>query len=78
MKIAIIRMLLLVLLATSLTAPAAAGETKPNNASIASAAKHQSGCGNTEKEKRHKKEKADQSDSPAEQEFNRVLMGIYG
>jgi hypothetical protein len=78
MKTAFIRMLALVSLATSLSGLAAAGETKHNDTANHSAARQQTGCAGADQEKKKLKEKKDQDHRTLEQEFDRVLMGIYG
>jgi hypothetical protein len=78
MKNALIRFLTLISLGMSLTGFAAAGESKRHDAA-ASAMQQQSGCASaTEQGKKQKKEKETGDRSGQEQEFDRVLMGIYG
>ena len=78
MKTALVRMLALVSLATSLSGLAAAGETKHNDPANPSAARQQTGCAEADQEKKQMKEKKGQDHRTLEQEFDRVLMGIYG
>jgi hypothetical protein len=79
MKTALVRILTLATLATSLSAFAAADEPKTDNAG-ASAAQQQEGCAASHKEKKQKKAKSQRDDQRTEQEkeFDRVLMGYYG
>lgn len=76
MKNALIRFLTLVSLATSLTGFAVAGESKRHHDNT-SVAQQQSGCASAVEEgKKQKKEK--KAGDRSEQEFDRVLMAIYG
>jgi len=78
MKNALIRFLTLTSLAMSLTGFAAAGESKRHDADT-SAMQQQNGCASaTEEGKNQKKEKKTGDRSEQEQEFDRVLMGIFG
>jgi hypothetical protein len=79
MKNALVRILTLATLATSLSAFAATDERKNDNAG-ASAAQQQEGCATSHKEKKQKKAKSQRDDQRTEQEkeFDRVLMGYYG
>jgi hypothetical protein len=79
MKNALVRILTLATLATSLSAFAATDERKNDNAG-ASAAQQQEGCAASHKEKKQKKAKSQRDDQRTEQEkeFDRVLMGYYG
>ena len=78
MKTALVRMLALVSLATSLSGLAAAGETKHHDRANTSAARQQTRCADAGQEKKQPKEKKGQDHRSMEQEFDRVLMGIYG
>jgi hypothetical protein len=77
MKTILVRTLALVLLATSLTGFASARESKHHDGNTA--AQQQNGCaGAAEEGKKQKKENKTGDRSEQEQEFDRVLMGIYG
>ncbi len=78
MKTALIRILTIATLATSLSA-FAADEPKTHNAASASATQQQDGCAASHKEKKQKKAKS-QGDNRTDQEkeFDRVLMGYFG
>jgi hypothetical protein len=75
MKTALVRMLTLISLATSLTCHAAAGEAKQKDAVSPSA--KQTGCADAGQGKKQK-EKKGHDNSTGEQDFERLLMGIYG
>jgi hypothetical protein len=80
MKTALIRVLAIATLATSMSAFAASDEPKHNEPATVSASSPQDGCvAYTHKEKKQKKAK-NQRDERTEQEkeFDRVLMGYYG
>ena len=79
MKTALVRILTIATLATSLSA-FAADEPKANETSVAAANTQQDGCADTHKEKKQKNAKARRGDDRTEQEkeFDRVLMGYYG
>jgi hypothetical protein len=81
MKTALVRILTLATLATSLSAFAATDEPKNANAAGAST-QQQEGCGaGSHKEKKQKKAKAQRDDdqrTEQEKEFDHVLMGYYG
>jgi len=79
MKTALVRILTIATLATSLSAFAAADEPKTDNAASASATQQQDGCAASHKEKKQKKAKS-QGDNRTDQEkeFDRVLMGYFG
>jgi hypothetical protein len=80
MKTALVRILTIATLATSISA-FAADEPKSNEPAIASANTQQEGCaGVAHKEKKQKKAKSQRDDQRTEQEkeFDRVLMGYYG
>jgi len=77
MKNALIRTLAFLTLATSLSAFAASDEPKRNDSTSTSAPQQQSGCGTTE-DKKQKQQKKSDSKTEQEQEFDRVLMGIFG
>jgi cytochrome c553 len=79
MKTALVRILTLATLATSLSAFAATDEPKTDNAAGASATQQQEGCAASHKEKKQKKAKSQPDDrTEQEKEFDRVLMGYYG
>lgn len=73
MKTALIRLLTLVTLATSMSAFAVAGESKHNDAAAAT----RQDC-KASQDKKQKNAQKTQEESQQEQEFDRVLMGIYG
>ncbi len=77
MKNALVRLLAMATLATSLSAFAATGSPKHNGTSAAG--KQQSGCADTSQEdKKQKKDKKQQNESQEEKDFDRVLMGSHG
>ena len=77
MKNALVRLLTLVTLASSLTGFASAGESKHNDTNAS--ATQQSGCADTTQGKKAKKDKGAQQDkTDQEKEFEHMLMGIYG
>jgi hypothetical protein len=80
MKTALVRILTIATLASSISAFAATDEPKNDNAANASAAKQQDGCAaNPHKEKKQKKAKLQRDDrTEQEKEFDRLLMGMYG
>jgi len=77
MKTALIRILAIATLASSMSAFAATDEPKHDNAASTSA-KQQDGCpesaGHSKKQEKAKPQRDDQK----EKEFDRLLMGIYG
>ncbi|HEY2116841.1 MAG TPA: hypothetical protein VGJ51_17220 [Candidatus Angelobacter sp.] len=78
MKTALVRILTIATLASSMSAFAATDEPKRNDAATNTTAAQQDGCPATaHKEKKQKKAKP-QSDDQKEKEFDRLLMGIYG
>jgi ABC-type sugar transport system substrate-binding protein len=78
MKTTLVRLLALTALATALTGLAAASESKGHD-TAASVTQQQNGCASaTEEGKKQKKEKKTGDRSGQEQEFDRVLMAIYG
>lgn len=78
MKTALIRILTIATLATSVSAFAATSEAKHNDAATTSTGKQQAGCADRAGEgKKHKKAKP-QRDEQDDKNFDRVLMGIYG
>jgi hypothetical protein len=80
MKNALVRILTIATLATSISA-FAADEPKSNETAVASANTQQEGCaGVAHKEKKPKKAKSQRDDDRTQQEkeFDHVLMGIYG
>jgi hypothetical protein len=82
MKTALVRILTLATLATSLSAFAATDDQKNDNTANASATQQQAGCGAaSHKEKKQKKAKNQRDDdqrTEQEKEFDHVLMGYYG
>ncbi|MBZ5491975.1 MAG: hypothetical protein LAO76_13670 [Acidobacteriia bacterium] len=79
MKTALVRILTIATLATSISAFAATDEPKTDNA--ANATQQQAVCaGPSHKEKKQKNAKPQPDDRRTEQEkeFDRVLMGYYG
>lgn len=79
MKTALVRILTIAALASSLSA-FAADKPKSNDTAMAAANTQQGGCADTHKEKKQKKAKSQRDDERTEQEkeFDRVLMGYYG
>ncbi|HKD79009.1 MAG TPA: hypothetical protein VKH81_04905 [Candidatus Angelobacter sp.] len=79
MKNALVRLLTLAALATSLSAFAATGNYKSDEPA-ASAHKQQSGCADTSQEtKKQKKNKnKQQNESQEEKDFDRLLLGTHG
>ena len=79
MKTALIRVLAIATLASSMSAFAATDEPKHDDAATASA-KQQDGClesaGHAKKEKKAKTQRDEQTEQ--EKEFDHVLMGIFG
>jgi hypothetical protein len=80
MKNTLIRILTLATLASSMSAFAAAGDSKGNDSANPSAANQQQGCNDTAQEgKEQKKAKKQQhEETQEEKDFNRLLMGTYG
>jgi hypothetical protein len=81
MKTALIRILTLATLATSISAFAATDDSKQNDAATASASSQQQGCaGASHKDKKQKNANSRRDDQRTEQEkeFDRVLMGYFG
>lgn len=80
MKTALVRILTIATLATSISAFAATDEPKNDNAATTSAAKQQEGCADyAHKEKKQKKAKSQRDErTEQEKEFDHVLMGYYG
>ena len=79
MKNALVRILTIATLATSLSAFAATDDRKSDNAAGASAMQQQDGCAKSHKEKKQKKAKSQRDErTEQEKEFDRVLMGYYG
>jgi hypothetical protein len=79
MKTALVRILTIATLATSLSAFAAADEPKTDNAAGLSATQQQEGCATSQKEKKQKKAKSQRDErTEQEKEFDRVLMGYFG
>jgi hypothetical protein len=81
MKTALVRILAIATLASSMSAFAATEEPKRDNAATASAAKQQNGCpenaGHAKKEKKTKFQRDDER-TQQEKEFDHVLMGYFG
>ena len=79
MKTALVRILTIATLASSLSA-FAADDSKSNETTVAAANTQQEGCADTHKEKKQKKAKSQRGDDRTEQEkeFDHMLMGIYG
>jgi hypothetical protein len=79
MKTALIRILAIAALASSMSAFAATDEPKRDDAATTSAAKQQDGCPESAGHgKKQKKAKPSQTDDQKEQELDRLLMGMYG
>lgn len=81
MKIALVRVLAIATLATSMSAFAATDEPKRNDAATTTAAKQQVGYPESAAHgKKQKKAKPQHDDGRTEQEkeFDRVLMGYFG
>jgi hypothetical protein len=79
MKTALIRVLAIATLASSMSAFAATDEPKRDGAATTSAAKQQDGCPESASHgKKEKKAKPSQSDDQKEKELDRLLMGMYG
>ncbi|HXO39570.1 MAG TPA: hypothetical protein VN872_13085 [Candidatus Acidoferrum sp.] len=79
MKSTLIRLMTIATLATSISAFAATGETKPDAAAKATASQQQEGCAtNPSEAKQQKKAKTPQHNDKNDKDFDRVLMAIYG
>ena len=85
MKNALIRLLALATLATSVSAFAATGDSKRDETANASDAKQQQGCadsnagqGKKQKNEKKQKEKKVHEETQEEKDFDRLLMGTYG
>jgi hypothetical protein len=81
MKTALVRILAIATLATSMSAFAAADEPKNDNAANTSATQQQDGCAAyAHKEKKQKKARSQRDDQRTDQEkeFDHVLMGYFG
>jgi hypothetical protein len=77
MKNALVRLLVMATLATSLSAFAATDNSKHSDATAAG--KQQSGCADPSQEgKKQKKDKKQQDESQEEKDFDRLLMGTHG
>lgn len=80
MKTALVRILAIATLASSMSAFAATDEPKRNDAATASSAKQQEGCpegaGHAKKQKNSKPRRDDRTEQ--EKEFDHMLMGYYG
>lgn len=81
MKTALIRVLAIATLATSMSVFAATDEPKRNDAATTTAAQQQDGCpesaGHSKKQKNAKPRRANER-TEQEKEFDHVLMGYYG
>jgi len=81
MKNALIRILAIATLASSMSAFAATDESKHNDAATTPAAKQQEGCpengGHAKKQKKAKPQR-DNERTEQEKEFDHVLMGYFG
>ena len=79
MKTALVRILAVATLATSMSAFAAADESKSKETTVAAANTQQDGCaGVAKKAKKNKKAEKTQPKDQDEQNFDHLLMGIYG
>jgi hypothetical protein len=84
MKTALVRILTIATLASSISAFAAdqpkSSETTPSETTVAAANTQQEGCAdNPHKEKKQKKAKSQRNEqTEQEKEFDHVLMGIFG
>lgn len=79
MKTALIRILTIATLATSISAFAATDEPKHNDAATTSVTAQQDGCAERTQDKKQKKAKPQPDDQTnREKEFDRTLLGIYG
>jgi opacity protein-like surface antigen len=81
MKTALIRILALATLATSISAFAAAADSKQNDAAATSASNQQQGCADyahKEKKQKNAKPRRDDQRTDQEKELDRLLMGMYG
>jgi hypothetical protein len=79
MKTALIRVLAIATLASSMTAFAATDEPKNSDAATASASKQQDGCGERAEGRKQKKAKPQRDDqNNTDKSFDRSLLGIYG
>jgi hypothetical protein len=80
MKTALIRILAIATLASSMSAFAATDESKRNDATTTSAAKQQDGypegAGHGKKQKKAKSQRDERTEQ--EKEFDHVLMGYFG
>jgi hypothetical protein len=80
MKTALIRILAIATLASSMSAFAATDEPKRNDATTTSAAQQQDGCpdsaGHGKKQKKAKSQRDERTEQ--EKEFDHVLMGYFG
>jgi hypothetical protein len=78
MKTALVRLLTIATVATSLSAFAASDESKHNNAMNVSANTQACCTDNPKESKKHKKATKPQTNDQDEKELDRLLMGIYG
>jgi hypothetical protein len=78
MKTAFVRTLALISMAISLGSFAAAKEHKSDSNTAISATGQQTLCASTQEDKKQGKKNKPQDRSEQEQEFDRMLMGIYG
>jgi hypothetical protein len=80
MKTALIRILAIATLASSMSAFAATDESKRDDAATTSAAQQQDGCpenaGHGKKQKKAKSQRDERTEQ--EKEFDHVLMGYFG
>ena len=81
MKTALVRILAIAILASSMSAFAATDEPKRNDAATTSSAKQQEGCpesaGHAKKQKNSKPRRSDDR-TEQEKEFDHLLMGYFG
>ena len=79
MKTALVRILTIAALASSLSAFAADGPKTNDTVTVAANTQHE-GCATGQKEKKQKKAKSQRDDQRTEQEkeFDRTLMGYFG
>jgi flagellar motility protein MotE (MotC chaperone) len=78
MKTALIRLLTLATLATSMSCFAATGDSKHDAAANTTVPKQQDGCADSAKHAKKQKQEKKTQDDQSEKDFDRVLMGIYG
>ena len=79
MKNALVRILTIATLATSISAFAATDKPKNDNTATASATQQQEGCaGYAHKDQKNAKARRGDDRTEQEKEFDRLLMGMYG